>query len=372
MPFYFRELPRQPEAVRIAPGHVQAEKPEFLMKFIDEAKIYVRAGDGGRGCISFRREKYVPFGGPNGGDGGKGGDVVLLASASHNTLLSLKYNQHHVAKSGGHGEGSNRTGRSAPDLIVPVPVGTLVMDVESGEVLADLVQEGQRYVVAHGGIGGRGNARFATATNRAPRFAQPGIPGEERWIQLELKLLADVGIIGLPNVGKSTFISRVSAARPKIADYPFTTLTPHLGVVRFGDDFQTFVLADIPGLIEGAHEGVGMGIQFLRHIERTSLLLHILDISREESDGGWRDFEVINSELASYSASLILKPQIVAINKTDLPATRQKLDDTLMIFAEHGIAVYPFSAATGDGIPALLNKIGEALGNIRKQAEEHE
>ncbi len=342
------------------------------MKFIDEAKIYVRAGDGGRGCVSFRREKYVPFGGPNGGDGGKGGDVIIEASASHNTLLNLKYNQHHVAKHGGHGEGSNRTGRSAPDLIVPVPVGTLVMDFESGEVLADLVAEGQRFVVAHGGIGGRGNARFATATNRAPRFAQPGIPGEERWIRLELKLLADVGIIGFPNVGKSTFITRVSAARPKIADYPFTTLTPHLGVVRYGDDFQTFVLADIPGLIEGAHEGVGMGIQFLRHIERTSLLLHILDISREEADTGWHDFEVINSELASYSPDLILKPQIVAVNKTDLPVTRQKLAVTQSIFAEKGIVLYPFSAATGEGIPVLLQKIGETLENIRNRQTNHE
>lgn len=342
------------------------------MKFIDEAKIYVRSGDGGRGCVSFRREKYVPFGGPNGGDGGKGGDVILEASASHNTLLNLKYNQHQVAKSGGHGEGSNRTGRSAPDLIVPVPVGTLVMDFESGEVLADLVTEGQRFVVAHGGIGGRGNARFATATNRAPRFAQPGIPGEERWIRLELKLLADVGIIGFPNVGKSTFISRVSAARPKIADYPFTTLTPHLGVVRYGDDFQTFVLADIPGLIEGAHEGVGMGIQFLRHIERTSLLLHILDISREEADTGWHDFEVINSELSSYSPDLILKPQIVAVNKTDLPITRQKLAVTQSIFAEKGIVLYPFSAATGEGIPVLLQKIGETLEKIRNRQTNHE
>ncbi len=342
------------------------------MKFIDEAKIYVKAGDGGRGCVSFRREKYVPFGGPNGGDGGKGGDVVIVATSSHNTLLDLKYKQHHVAKHGGHGEGSNRTGRSASDLTIPVPVGTLVMDSESGEILADLVTEGQEYIAAHGGIGGRGNARFATATNQAPRYAQSGIPGEERWIRLELKLLADVGIIGFPNVGKSTFISRVSAARPKIADYPFTTLTPHLGVVRYGDDLNTFVLADIPGLIEGAHEGVGMGIQFLRHIERTALLLHIIDISRDETSTGWHDFEVINSELASYSPELILKPQIVAVNKTDLPITREKLKDTLRIFAEKGIVLYPFSAATGEGIPALLYKIGEALKNIRYRQTEHE
>jgi GTPase len=353
------------------PWHPAGE-PEYFMKFIDEAKIYVRAGDGGRGCVSFRREKYIPFGGPNGGDGGKGGDVVLVATASHNTLLSLKYNQHHVAKSGGHGEGSNRTGKSSPDLEILVPVGTLVMDFESGETLADLVEEGQRHVIAQGGIGGRGNARFATSKNRAPRYAQPGIPGEERWIRLELKLLADVGIIGLPNVGKSTFISRVSAARPKIADYPFTTLTPHLGVVRYGDDYRTFVLADIPGLIEGAHEGIGMGIQFLRHIERTSLLLHILDISREETDTGWHDYEVINSELASYSPDLISKPQIVAINKTDLPITRQKLTETLAIFSERGIVIYPFSAATGEGIPALLHAIGEALQTIRDRQTAHE
>ena len=342
------------------------------MKFIDEAKIFVKAGDGGRGCVSFRREKYVPFGGPNGGDGGKGGDVIFMASASHNTLLDLKYNQHHVAKSGGHGEGSNRTGRSAPDLVIPVPVGTLVIDDETGDILADLVTADQRYVVAQGGIGGRGNARFKTSTNQAPRFAQSGIPGEERWIRLELKLLADVGIIGLPNVGKSTFISRVSAARPKIADYPFTTLTPHLGVVRYGENFNSFVLADIPGLIEGAHQGVGMGIQFLRHIERTSLLLHILDISRDEISTGWHDYEVINSELASYSPELIQKPQIVAVNKTDLPVTRQKLDNVLQIFAERDIVIYPFSAATGEGIPALLNIIGETLQNIRHRQTEHE
>jgi GTP-binding protein len=341
------------------------------MKFIDEAKIYVKAGDGGRGCVSFRREKYVPFGGPNGGDGGKGGDVVIMASGSHHTLLDLKYNQHHVAKHGGHGLGSNKTGHSSPNLVIPVPVGTLVIDHESGEILADLVADGQQHIVARGGIGGRGNARFASSTNQAPRFAQSGIPGEERWIRLELKLLADVGIIGLPNVGKSTFISRVSAARPKIADYPFTTLTPHLGVVRYGDSLNSFVLADIPGLIEGAHQGVGMGIQFLRHIERTSLLLHILDISGEETSG-WHDFEVINSELASYSAELTLKPQIVAVNKTDLPVTRQKLEETISIFTEKGITLYPFSAATGEGIPALLQAIVEALQNIRNRKTENE
>ncbi len=298
--------------------------------------------------------------------------MVISASAGHQTLLDLKYRQHHVAKHGGHGEGSNRTGRSAPDLVISVPVGTLVRDDESGEVLADLVAEGQQYVVARGGIGGRGNARFATATNQAPRFAQSGIPGEERWIRLELKLLADVGIIGLPNVGKSTFISKVSAARPKIADYPFTTLTPHLGVVRYGNDFQTFVLADIPGLIEGAHEGVGMGIQFLRHIERTSLLLHILDISQQEADTGWRDYEVINRELASYSPELILKPQIVAVNKTDLPITRQNLKEACQIFAEKGIVLYPFSAATGEGIPALIGRIGVALQTIRHRQTKDE
>lgn len=326
------------------------------MKFIDEAKIYVKAGDGGRGCVSFRREKFVPRGGPDGGDGGHGGDVIIHASLSRRTLLDLKFRQHHVAKHGGHGEGSKRTGRNSENVEIIVPVGTVIRDAETGELLADLTADGQSVVVAKGGMGGRGNARFATATHQVPRFAQPGIPGEERWITLELKLLADVGIIGLPNVGKSTLISRISAARPKIADYPFTTLVPHLGVVQYGEA-DSFVVADIPGLIEGAHAGLGMGTRFLKHVERTSLLLHIIDISPESYQGAWRDYELINRELGLFSPGLLAKPQIVAIGKIDLTVTRERLEKELDIFRENNIEVLTFSAVTGEGVPALLRKM---------------
>jgi len=334
------------------------------MKFIDEAKIFVKAGHGGKGCVSFRREKYIPRGGPDGGNGGKGGDVAIVASATHQTLLDLKYRQHHVAKHGGHGEGGNRTGKDSADVEIVVPVGTVIRDTETGEQLADLVTAGERFIVAKGGIGGRGNAHFATATNRAPRYAQEGMPGEERWINLELKLLADVGIIGLPNVGKSTFISRVSAARPKIADYPFTTLKPNLGVVRI-DDERTFVVADIPGLIKGAHEGAGMGIQFLRHVERTALLLHILDISQEEPGDPWADYETVNRELALFGRALSEKPQIVGVGKTDLPNTRERVKEVIKAFQKEGIRVYPFSAATGEGVAAVVKEIARQLQQPR-------
>jgi GTP-binding protein len=326
------------------------------MKFIDEAKIYVKAGDGGRGCVSFRREKFVPRGGPDGGDGGHGGDIVIRASLSRRTLLDLKYKQHHIAKHGGHGEGSKRTGKDSKDVEIVVPVGTIIQDAETKERLADLAAEGALFIVAKGGMGGRGNARFKTATRQAPRFAQPGIPGEERWITLELKLLADVGIIGLPNVGKSTFISRVSAARPKIADYPFTTLVPHLGVVQYGKH-ESFVIADIPGLIEGAHKGMGMGMQFLRHVERTSALLHIIDISDESSKGAWHDYELINRELNLFNPDMLKKPQVVAISKLDLTETHDKLKIIIDIFAEKGVKVIGFSAATGEGIPEALQEL---------------
>ena len=330
------------------------------MKFIDEARIYVKAGDGGRGCVSFRREKFVPRGGPDGGDGGKGGDIILRASQSHKTLLDLKYKQHHTAKHGGHGKGSNMTGRGSADVVITVPVGTLVTDSETGEIIADLTKDGETVIVAKGGAGGKGNAWFATATNRAPRYAQEGIKGEERQITLELKLLADVGIIGLPNVGKSTFISRVSAARPKIADYPFTTLEPHLGVVRYGES-ESFVIADIPGLIEGAHEGTGMGTRFLRHVERTSVLLHILDISREPQVHALEDYETVNRELALFSPSLAEKPQVVAINKIDLPAVRERIKKEIDIFAGRGINVLAFSAVTAEGVDRVLNEIARRL-----------
>lgn len=331
------------------------------MKFVDEAKILVKAGHGGQGCVSFRREKFIPRGGPDGGNGGKGGNIILLTSRSHSTLLDMKYRQHHEAKRGGHGEGGNRSGKDAPDITLIVPIGTVVKDAETSEVLADLTKEGERFVAARGGIGGKGNAWFTSSTHQAPHFAQEGMPGEERWLQLELKLLADVGIIGFPNVGKSTFIARVSAARPKIADYPFTTLVPNLGVVKYGN-LESFVIADIPGLIEGAHRGLGRGIKFLRHVERTTVLLHIIDISDPSGPSAWEKFTTINGELAKYSSSLMQKPQIVAINKMDLTDTRERLKKDLAELEEKGIKVFFFSAVTGEGTQEILKEMLRMLG----------
>ena len=330
------------------------------MKFVDEAKIFIKAGHGGPGCISFRREKFVPRGGPDGGEGGKGGDIIFSAAESHRTLLDLKYQQQFLAKNGGHGSGNNRSGKSAEDLEIVLPVGTIIKDFETGEILADLSAAGQTYLVGRGGIGGKGNAHFATSTHQTPRFAQEGMPGDERWLKLELKLLADVGILGFPNAGKSTFISRVSAARPKIADYPFTTLTPHLGVVKHLDS-KSFVMADIPGLIAGAHEGHGMGIQFLKHIERTSLLLHIIDISTEPDTNGWLNYQAINKELGFYNPQLLEKPQIVALNKIDLTSVNDQAKNEVALFKKKGIILHPFSAVTGEGITKILNKIIEIL-----------
>jgi GTP-binding protein len=351
-------------------GHIEGFFIGMSMKFVDEAKIFVKGGDGGRGCVSFRREKYVPRGGPNGGDGGKGGDVIVVASASHRTLLDLKFQQHHVARHGGHGEGSDCTGRNSDDVIIPVPVGTIVMEDATGETLVDLVEDGQRFVVAKGGRGGRGNAFFKTSTNRAPRYAQPGEEGEERWVRLELKLLADVGVIGFPNAGKSTLISRVSAAKPKIADYPFTTLTPNLGVVKY-KDFGTFVIADIPGLIEGAHKGVGLGVKFLRHVERTTVLIHLLDISGEPAESGWNNFETINRELALYSPELAKKPQIVAIGKLDLTDTQERMKKEIDFFREKGIEVFGISAVTGEGIDDLIAAVVKKLKRDLQDSNEH-
>jgi GTP-binding protein len=334
------------------------------MKFVDEAKIFVRGGHGGAGCVSFRREKFVPKGGPDGGDGGKGGDVIFRAAQTHHTLLDLKYRQHQIAKNGGHGSGNNRTGRSAENLEVIVPPGTLVKDFETGEVLADLAAAGQTFVAARGGIGGKGNAHFKTSTHQTPRFAQEGMEGEERALLLELKLLADVGLVGFPNAGKSTFISRVSAARPKIADYPFTTLTPHLGVVKYKDS-PAFVVADIPGLIAGAHEGAGMGIQFLRHVERTRVLVHLIDISEETHTSAWKNFTAINRELKSYNPQLLEKEQLVCLNKIDLPAVREKVKKTVAQFSKKGIMLHPFSAATGEGLQDILGKIVTLLDNTK-------
>src|SRR6266404_5394534 len=289
--------------------------------FIDEAKIRIKAGDGGNGCLAFRREKFVPRGGPSGGDGGKGGDVIMESSESHNTLVHFRFNPEYKAQRGRHGEGSNKTGREGEDVLLKVPVGTIVYDADSGDVVHDFSRPDERLVIASGGRGGRGNARFATSVHQAPREHEDGRPGEERALRLELKLLADVGLVGYPNVGKSTLISRISAARPKIADYPFTTLQPNLGVVTIGEmpDQESYVVADIPGLIEGAHEGHGLGIQFLRHIERTRLLVHLVDVS----DASGRpdpvhDFEAIMNELASFGAGLEEKPMIIVAAKADV------------------------------------------------------
>lgn len=324
-----------------------------MVKFIDEAKIYVKSGAGGRGCVSFRREKYVPFGGPNGGDGGNGGDVFIITNENMSSLLDHRYKQHYKAKRGGHGKGKDMHGKNADTLYIPVPVGTIVRDFDTGEVLGDLTEKDETLLVAKGGRGGKGNARFTTSTNQAPKTAEPGGDGEERTLILELKLLADVGIIGFPNAGKSTLISRISAARPKVADYPFTTLVPNLGVVSYGDG-KTFVVADIPGIIEGAHEGAGLGIQFLRHVERTKLLIHLIDLSPATGRDPLDDYETLNRELEAYSAELSKKPQIVAPNKIDITEAREKLKEVKKYFDKKGIAVYPVSSATGDGLKELF------------------
>src|SRR6266853_2157489 len=310
--------------------------------FIDRAKIRIRGGHGGNGVTAFRREKFVPRGGPSGGDGGRGGDVVIVADESVNTLLHLRYNPEHVAGRGLHGEGSNRTGSEGADAIVRVPIGTQMFDPRTNDLLFDLDEDGARWCAARGGRGGFGNAHFATSTNRAPRYHQEGSPGEELELQLELKLLADVGLVGFPNAGKSTFISTVSAAKPKIADYPFTTLEPHLGVVDLGD-FRTFVVADIPGLIEGAHSGAGLGTQFLRHIERTRVLLHLVDVSDASGrPDAAEDDEVIRDELKSFGAGLQDKPMIMLASKIDI-ANKNKLDKLKRYCKKHELDLYLIS-----------------------------
>jgi GTP-binding protein len=326
------------------------------MQFIDEVTIWVKGGDGGRGCVSFRREKYIPRGGPDGGDGGKGGDVVLIAREGLSTLMDLRYQQHYRAANGSHGRGKNQTGKGAEALIISVPVGTLVKDIETGQVLKDLARAEESFLAAKGGRGGRGNARFTTATRQAPRFADPGERGEERRLRLELKLLADVGIVGHPNAGKSTLIRRVSAARPKVADYPFTTLIPSLGVVSYGE-FKTFVMADIPGLIAGAHRGTGLGSRFLRHIERTLLLVHLVDISVDPQGDPWLNYEEINEELGKFHPSLLEKPQVVVLNKIDLPAVRERVPQIKDSFCQHGVDLLTISALTGEGVDEMVREI---------------
>src|ERR1700741_550881 len=338
--------------------------------FIDEARIRVKAGDGGNGCMAFRREKFVPRGGPSGGDGGKGGDVWMEASERHNTLIRFRFNPEYKAERGRHGEGSKKTGRDGGDIVLKVPVGTIVYDEETGEKVHDFSRPDERVVIARGGRGGRGNAQFATSTHQAPREHEDGRPGEERVFRLELKLLADVGLVGYPNVGKSTLISRISAARPKIADYPFTTLEPNLGVVVVGDakDEISFVVADIPGLIEGAHTGAGLGTQFLRHIERTRMLVHLVDAS----DGSGRpdvtkDVDVIVGELGSFGAHLEEKPMIMVASKIDV-VNKDKLAALKRYCKKQELKLYEISAVTGKGIEELKYAMAEEVQQLRQRA----
>jgi len=330
------------------------------MLFLDQARILVKAGDGGNGCLAFRREKYVPRGGPSGGDGGRGGDVYLVSTLHQNTLLQFSYNPEHRAERGRHGEGSNCTGADGDSLEVPVPVGTVVYNESTGERLFDFTEPGQRFLAARGGRGGRGNARFATATHQAPTEHEPGRPGEEKRLRLELKLLADVGLVGFPNAGKSTLISRISAARPKIADYPFTTLEPHLGVVKL-DDFRSFVVADLPGLIEGAHEGAGLGIQFLRHIERTRLLAHLVDVSGASGREPEEDFAIIMRELASFSEELAQEPMIVVATKMDAAQDPDRVARLRRLADERGLPFFEISSVTGQGIELLKHAMAERV-----------
>jgi len=348
----------------------------FIPVFVDEAKIFVKAGDGGNGCVAFRREKYVPRGGPSGGDGGHGGSIYLEANSNDNTLLRYRYNREFKADRGRHGEGSSCTGHSGADLILQVPMGTLVFDDQSGATIVDLASPGQRVLIAHGGRGGRGNQHFAKPWHQAPREHEDGFPGEGRHLRLELKLLADVGLVGYPNAGKSTLISVISAAHPKIANYPFTTLEPNLGVVNadggtggHGTELgRAFVVADLPGLIEGAHEGAGLGIRFLRHVERTRLLVHLIDTSDSNADDPVHSFEVINGELEAFSASLIEKPMIVVATKLDATTDRARLEALRDSCQQRNLEFHSISAAAGDGVKDLVRSIADALDKIPRAA----
>ncbi len=344
--------------------------------FVDEAKIFVKAGDGGNGCVAFRREKYVPRGGPSGGDGGHGGSIYLEANSNDNTLLRYRYNREFKADRGRHGEGSGCTGHSGADLILQVPLGTLVFDDQSGTTIVDLASPGQRVLIAHGGRGGRGNQHFAKPWHQAPREHEDGFPGEGRHLRLELKLLADVGLVGYPNAGKSTLISVISAAHPKIANYPFTTLEPNLGVVNadggtggHGTELgRTFVVADLPGLIEGAHQGAGLGIRFLRHVERTRLLVHLIDTSDSNADDPVHSFKVINGELEAFSASLIEKPMIVVATKLDATTERARLEALRDSCQQRNLEFHSISAAAGEGVKDLVRGIADALDKIPRAA----
>jgi len=333
------------------------------MKFVDIADIKVRAGNGGRGCVSFRREKYVPRGGPNGGDGGRGGDVVFLATHNLSTLLDFKYLDHYEGERGGHGLGSDCHGKDGETLKIKVPVGTVITDRETGETMADLVEDGQTVVVARGGRGGKGNTHFKSSTHQAPRFAQPGEEGEQKLLRLELKLLADVGLVGLPNAGKSTLLSVVSAARPKIADYPFTTLVPNLGVVRVAG-IRDFVMADIPGLIEGAHQGAGLGIQFLRHVERTRLILHLVDVSYYLETDPVQEFQVVRKELAAFHESLAEKRTLVAATKADMQGDGDRLARLRHFCEQEGFRLFPVSSITREGLEPLMKSLAAELEQL--------
>ena len=342
-----------------------------MSNFIDRVKIEVRAGHGGPGCVSFRREAYVPRGGPNGGDGGKGADIVLVADKQLGTLIDLRYQQHYYAEKGEQGRGKEQSGADGKDTIIRVPVGTIVNDAETRTTIIDLDRDGMTYIIARGGRGGKGNAFFKTATNQAPRHAQPGEPGEEQWLYLELKLLADVGLVGFPNAGKSTLISSISAAKPKIADYPFTTLSPVLGVVK-PEGRRSFVVADIPGLIENAHKGAGLGFEFLRHVERTSILLHMVDVSGMVPGDPVENFQKINKELELYSEALLKKSMAVAATKIDA-ADPEKMEELTTHCRDHGYAFFPISAVTGAGLPSLLNFLADKVEEERDARErEHE
>ena len=337
--------------------------------FIDRVKIRVQGGHGGNGVTAFRREKFVPRGGPSGGEGGRGGDVWIVADSSLNTLLHLRYNPEHIAGRGMHGEGSNRSGRDGDDVFVHVPAGTQVFEVTTGVLLQDLTVDGAKWLAARGGRGGFGNSHFATSTNRAPRYHQDGSEGEELELQLELKLLADVGLVGFPNAGKSTLISTISAAKPKIADYPFTTLEPNLGVVDLGD-FRTFVVADIPGLIEGAHQGAGLGDRFLRHIERTKLLLHLVDVSSFSGRETVDDYRTVNRELAAYNPTLALRPQIVVATKLDALEDEERVESLKRAAAADGHEFYAISSVTNKNVRELVNAVATKLDDLKRVAEE--
>jgi GTP-binding protein len=337
------------------------------MKFLDQAKIYLRSGDGGDGVVAFRREKYIEFGGPDGGDGGRGGDIVLEAVANLNTLIDFRYTQHFRARKGGNGAGSDRTGAAAAPVVIKVPVGTEILDEDRETVLADLTRPGQRLTLLRGGDGGHGNTHFKSSTNRAPRRADKGWPGEERWVWLRLKLIADAGLVGLPNAGKSTILAAASAARPKIADYPFSTLHPQLGVVRLSMS-EEFVLADIPGLIEGAHEGAGLGDRFLGHIERTAVLLHLIDGAAGNVVDAWR---TVREELQAYGSGLAGKPEIIGLNKADAMTPREASARRTALARASGRPVFLLSAATGEGVPEILRALGTAITEARQEEADH-